>query len=66
MKQITVNGEERETDAGSLESLFVELELQAPLILVEYNGIALARSQWDSIALTEGDRLELLSVAAGG
>ncbi len=66
MKRLTVNGEVRETEAATLSSLLAELGLQVPLILVEHNGIALVRSEWDTVSLDEGDRLELLSVAAGG
>jgi thiamine biosynthesis protein ThiS len=66
MTRILVNGEALETETNRLETLFSELGLHAPLLLVEYNGTALARSEWETITLREGDRLELLSVAAGG
>lgn len=66
MITVTINGESRETVATDLESLFAELSLAAPLLLVEYNGNALTRSEWQGILLSEGDRLELMSVAAGG
>lgn len=66
MKQLTINGELRKTEAITLDSLFAELELPAPLLLVEYNGTALVRSEWDAVVLAEGDRLELMAVAAGG
>lgn len=66
MKHLLINGESRATDAATLEALFAELGLPAPLLLVEYNGRALHRSEWQSIVLTDGDRLELMAVAAGG
>ena len=66
MKSLMINGEPREAEAITLETLFEELGLPAPLLLVEYNGVALHRSEWQSILLTDGDRLELMSVAAGG
>lgn len=66
MKSLMINGEPREAEATTLETLFEELGLPAPLLLVEYNGQALHRSEWQSIFLTDGDRLELMSVAAGG
>ena len=66
MKQLTINGEMKESEAQSLEGLFIELALPAPLLLVEYNGKALHRSEWDEVKLNDGDCLELLSVAAGG
>jgi len=66
MIHLLINSEPRETKAISLEILFDELGLPAPLLLVEYNGRALHRSEWEEVKLSEGDRLELMSVAAGG
>jgi thiamine biosynthesis protein ThiS len=66
MKSLMINGEPRETEAVSLEALFEELGLPAPLLLVEHNGRALHRSEWAAVILADGDRLELMSVAAGG
>ena len=66
MPLLHINGDRRETRSTDLESLFAELGLPAPLLLVEYNGRALHRSEWQGIHLTDGDRLELMSVAAGG
>jgi len=66
MTAIIVNGEQKKTRAESLEGLLVELGLNPLLILVEYNGHALLRSEWDGVRIVTGDKLELLSVAAGG
>jgi thiamine biosynthesis protein ThiS len=66
MRRFVVNGKSLEAEAETLSSLLTELGVQAPLILIEYNGIALTRSEWGSVILHDGDRLELLSVAAGG
>jgi len=66
MPLLTINGEAREIAATSLEGLLAELALPAPLMLVEHNGKALHRSEWSSVSLAEGDRLELMKVAAGG
>ena len=66
MPLLLINGEPREIRADDLKSLCVELGLPAPLLLVEYNGRALHRSEWDGVNFSEGDSLELMSVAAGG
>jgi len=66
MPLLLINGQRREIQSTDLESLFSELGLPAPLLLVEYNGKALHRSEWDDVVLAENDRLELMSVAAGG
>jgi sulfur carrier protein len=66
MPLLTINGKSSEVTSTSLEDLFHELSLPLPLMLVEYNGQALHRSEWSSVTLVEGDRLELMKVAAGG
>jgi thiamine biosynthesis protein ThiS len=64
--KLLINGEEKSVVSERLGPLFEELGLPAALLLVEYNGHALHRSEWCDILLSDGDRLELLSVAAGG
>ena len=66
MPFLTINSESKEVAATSVEALLSELSLPAPLMLVEYNGEALHRSQWPSVTLVQGDRIELMKVAAGG
>jgi sulfur carrier protein len=64
---ITLNGEPREiARARNVAELIDELELPAPAILAEHNGLALRRDEWPSRALGEGDRLELVRIVAGG
>jgi len=66
MIRIRINDDEREVHAADLEGLLSELSLPAPLMLVEYNGQALHRSGWSEVVLYDGDRIELMKVAAGG
>jgi thiamine biosynthesis protein ThiS len=66
MITLFLNGEPREVSATSLGKLIEELSLPAPLLLVEHNGRALCRSEWPSVILSDGDRLEMMQVAAGG
>jgi thiamine biosynthesis protein ThiS len=64
---ITVNGEPREiVRAQNVAELVEELELPAPAILVEHNGLALRRDEWPSRPLAENDRVELVRIVAGG
>lgn len=63
---IFVNGERRETAATSLPAFVTELGLAPETLLIEYNGTALHRSEWATIVLSPGDRLEILKVSAGG
>jgi thiamine biosynthesis protein ThiS len=66
MPLLTINGESKEVVTTSIEVLLAELSLPAALMLVEHNEKALLRSEWTSVALSEGDRLELMQVSAGG
>ena len=64
--KVRVNGAERETGAETIGGLVEELGLPRQMVLVERNGEALRRGEWDAVKLSEGDAVEVLRVAAGG
>ncbi len=67
MRFLHLNGKERnDLNASSVEELVLELQLLAPTLLVEYNGLALHRKEWSTTFLQSGDRIELLHIVAGG
>ena len=66
MITLVINGESKEVVSTTIDGLMVELSLPSPLMLVEHNGTALLPSEWPSVTLGDGDRLELMKVAAGG
>ncbi len=67
MKELFINGERLSVEAVStVREVIDHLGLPAALVLVEHNGVALHRSEWERQAVNEGDRLEILRVAAGG
>ncbi len=66
MMAITVNGESRQSRARTVAELVVEMDLPAPLLLIEHNGIALRKSEWPDAILRDGDRIEILRISAGG
>jgi thiamine biosynthesis protein ThiS len=66
MITVTVNSETRKLRAGTIAGLVGELGLPAPLLLVEHNGTALRKADWDSAVLRDGDRVEILRISAGG
>ena len=66
MKTLSVNGADRCLNAGTVAGMVEEMELPAPLVLVEHNGQALRKSEWDATPLRDGDRIEILSISAGG
>lgn len=64
---ITLNGEPRNlARSATVADMVAELDLPAPTLLIEHNGSALHRSEWPGTPLTDGDRIELLRVVAGG
>lgn len=64
---ILINGETRQFEESKTITLLVDdLGLEPKMILIEHNGIALHRSEWSACILSEGDRIEILQVAAGG
>jgi thiamine biosynthesis protein ThiS len=64
---ITLNGESRSV-AGvtTIAALVRELNLVPATLLIEHNGLALHREEWNSRALRQGDKIELIRVVAGG
>ena len=64
--RIRLNGADQETEAGTIASLVTELGLPRQTVLVEQNGEALRREEWDGRPLRDGDAIEVLRVAAGG
>jgi len=62
-----INGEQRTgINAGNVAELVVALGLPAPAVLVEHNGVALRRGEWEACVLREEDRLEIIRIVAGG
>jgi sulfur carrier protein len=64
---ISLNGEKADArGAQTIEELVERFELPSKTVLIEHNGLALHRREWAERALTEGDRIEVLRVVAGG
>lgn len=66
MISFTLNGQPRTSTAQSVPDLVAELQLVSEALLIELNGLALLRSEWGDTQLRDGDRIEILQVAAGG
>ncbi len=65
--KLTLNGEPREfPGVRTLPELIEALGLAPQTLLVEHNECALHRTEWEGCALADGDRLEILRIAAGG
>ena len=64
---ITVNGEARDIAAGeTVAALLRAIGLDMRKVAVERNEEIVPRSTYDSVALTPGDRLEIVHFIGGG
>lgn len=64
--RIVVQGGTREIAAPTVEMLLVELDLLPSQVAVEHNGKVLFRHELAQAQLSEGDRIEIVRVVAGG
>ena len=63
---IYLNGEERNTDAGSVSELLAELDVKGRMIAIERNMEVVPKSAYADTVLVEGDRLEIVHMIGGG
>ncbi|MBT2525761.1 sulfur carrier protein ThiS [Streptomyces flavidovirens] len=64
---ISVNGETREVVAGTTLGALVATLTRAPSgVAAALNETVVPRGQWDSTALGDGDRIEVLTAVQGG
>jgi len=66
MKTLVINGAERHLNSVTVAGMVDEMGLPGPLVLVEHNGQALRKSEWEGTPLRDGDRIEILRISAGG
>ena len=67
MMRVSLNG--REEDAGGAQTvaeLIGRFELPPETVLIEHNGVALHRREWPQRTMSDGDRIEIIRVVAGG
>jgi len=65
--KIVLNGESRSVvEPTTISALVRELNLIPATLLIEHNGLALHREEWNSRALRDGDKVEFIRVVAGG
>lgn len=64
---VIINGEpEILPDGLTVAELVVRLDLVGGRLAVERNGEIVPRGRWESVALGDGDRLELVHFVGGG
>ena len=67
MMQISLNGEATDSrGAQTVADLVGRFKLPPEAVLIEHNGVALHRREWEERRLAEGDHVEVIRVVAGG
>jgi len=67
MNEIIANGEKTAAELPcSIEAFLVAQNLPPRSVVVEYNGEAVAPSEFSRRQLQAGDRLEIVKIVAGG
>lgn len=64
--KITVNGEEKEVGAVTLQQLLEGLAIDPRRVAVEFNRSILPKNSYDSTLLADGDSLEIVHFVGGG
>lgn len=62
--KVVVNGEERQLAQGTTVADLLPVERRG--VAVAIDGEVVPRPAWESLALAEGQRIELLEATAGG
>jgi sulfur carrier protein len=67
---VTINGQSRSLEAlkpgSSVADLVTALGMQADRVALELNGAIVSRSDWKTVSLGDGDRLEIVHFVGGG
>ena len=65
--KLTINGEAREFSSNlTVASLLTELGLKPDRVAIELNRDLLPRHVWNTTALNDGDKLEIVHFVGGG
>jgi sulfur carrier protein len=64
--RVTVNGEQREIQSGSVDALLGELEYEGRHFAIALNYDVLPRSQWAQTPIKNGDEIEIITPRQGG
>ena len=66
--QLTVNGEQRDLQAGltQLDQVVEALGHHPKLVVVEFNGLILTPDLWAQHQVKDGDSLEIVTIVGGG
>lgn len=63
---LTINGESRQLQAGTVSALIEELGMKGDRVAVELNREIVPRAEWPTATLKDGDTLEIVHFVGGG
>ncbi|MGB0581559.1 MAG: sulfur carrier protein ThiS [Limisphaerales bacterium] len=67
MPHLIANGQKIETELPcSVEEFLIRQNQLPKSVVIEHNGEAVAPSEFAALALSDGDRLEIVKIVAGG
>ena len=68
MNTIRLNGEQRSVDATTVVELLraESVDPDGRFVAVAVNGAVVPRSHWESVAVQDGDDIEIVAPAPGG
>lgn len=65
--KIVLNGEEKEVPEGvNLRKMLEHFSLPTQRVAIELNREVVRRQQWDSIVVTDDDKIEVIHFVGGG
>ena len=65
--ELTINGDKREVkESQNLADLVKELDIQAPNFAIALNQQVVPRSKYDSTAIKDNDKVEIVHAVGGG
>ena len=64
--RVRLNGELRETAAGSVTELLGEVWVDAAHVIVEVNRVIVTRQAYETTSLTEDAQIEIIRFVSGG
>jgi sulfur carrier protein len=64
--RLTVNGEQKETQAKTLQGLIEELELKPQGVAAEVNLAVISKKDYAACMLKDGDSVEIVRFVGGG
>ena len=64
--RVTVNGENREIEAGSVAALLSELDYEGTHFAIALNYDVVPKNRWAETPLSAGDEIEIITPRQGG